>query len=232
MNRQDRQGVRTPQDIEQKYDLSSIAGLKKAVENSEIGLNKTNKTLEDFMISAIGSIENLQSQIDGNVTTWFYSGVPDLTNLPASEWTTEELKSSHLGDLYYDQETGYAYRFVVNDGVYSWMKLSDSDVAEALAIANAAKDTADGKRRVFVDTPSPPYDNGDLWFHDLEIFICQITKSAEETYMDGDFIIATKYTDDTYARQVGDDLEIVRGTVTEIRKSADSFRIDIESTIN
>ena len=48
MSKQDRQGVRTPQDVVQRY-LSDLVGVKKAVQNSEEGINKTNKTLEEFM---------------------------------------------------------------------------------------------------------------------------------------------------------------------------------------
>ena len=84
MSRQDRQGVRTPQDLEQKYDLASLVGIKKAVENSVDGINKTSKTLEEFMTATLGTIEEIKSQIDGNITTWFYSGVPSLSNVPAS----------------------------------------------------------------------------------------------------------------------------------------------------
>ena len=229
--KQDRNGVRTAQDLERKYNLADLVGIKKAVKQSEEGINKTNAELENFMTSTLGTIENLQNQIDGNITTYFYSGVPTITNMPASEWVTDEEKNNHLGDLYYDQDTGYAYRFALCDGVYKWIEVLDSDVTEALALANAAQDTADSKRRVFVATPYPPYDNGDLWFNNQEIYICQISKAESETYADNDFIIATKYTDDTLATQVGDNLEVVRGTVTTIQEGVDAFKIDIETTV-
>ena len=231
MSKQDRQGVRTPQDLEQKYNLASLVGIKKAVQNSVDGINKTNRTLEEFMTATLGTFEEIKSQIDGNITTWFYSGVPTLSNVPASEWVTDQEKEAHLGDLYYDQESGLAYRFVYYENVYKWCVLADSAVAEALALANSAMDTADSKRRVFTDTPYTPYENGDLWLNNQEIFVCQISKSAEEAYADGDFIIATKYTDDTLATQVGDNLEIVRGTVTTIKEGVDAFKIDLETTV-
>lgn len=231
MSKQDRQGVRTPADLERKYDLASLVGIKKAVENSVEGINKTNKTLEEFMTSTLKTIDDIYTQIDGNITTWFYSGVPDLSNLPASDWTTETLKNEHLGDLYYDQETGFAYRFSYCDEEFKWVKLLDNDVAEALSIANSAQDTADSKRRVFVAQPIPPYDNGDLWFNNQEIYICQISKADTEVYEDNDFIIATKYTDDTLATQVGDNLEVVRGTVTTIKEGVDAFKIEMETTV-
>ena len=231
MSKQDRQGVRTATDLERKYDFQSLVGIKKAVENSVEGLNKTNKTLEEFMASTLESIEEISKQVDGSITTWFYAGVPSLSNLPASEWTTETLKNDHLGDLYYDQDTGYAYRFALCDGEYKWIDVLDNDVAEALALANSAKDTADSKRRVFVAQPVPPYDNGDLWLNNMEIYVCQISKPQGESYADNDFIPATKYTDDTLATQVGDNLEIVRGTVTTIQESVDSFKVEMETTV-
>ena len=227
--RQDRNGVRTAQDLERKYDLSALIGMKKAVENSIEGLNKTNTILEDFMASTIGSLDEIQNQLDGNITTWFYGGVPTLANLPASEWTTDEIKNNHLGDLYYDQDTGNAYRFILKDGAYEWIELLDNEAAEALAIANAAKDTADGKRRVFVTIPTTPYDNGDLWLNEGEIYVCQITKAATETFDENDFILATKYTDDTVANQVGDNLEVLRGTVLTVIEDAEKFRAEIAS---
>ena len=79
--------------------------------------------------------------------------------------------------------------------------------------------------------PTPPYDNGDLWFNNEEIYICQISKWKDETYADNDFIIATKYTDDTLATQVGDNLEVVRGQVLTVTEGVDAFKIDIETQI-
>lgn len=230
--KQDLNGVRTAQDLERKYNLSDLVGIQKAVRTNEEGINKTNAELEQFMTSTLGSIENIQNQIDGQIHTYYYCGVPTLTNFPANEWAEEEY-NIHLGDLYYDKDTGYAYRFVLDNEInqYGWVQVVDSEVTEALALANAAKDTADSKRRVFVTTPYPPYDNGDLWFYNKEIYICQISKAEGETYASKDFIIATKYTDDTLATQVGDNLEVVRGQVLTITEGVDAFKIDIESQV-
>lgn len=227
MNKQDRNGVRTAQDLERKY-LADLVGIKKAVKLSEEGINKTNTSLEKFIKVTLGRIEDLQTQVDGNITTYFYSGVPTMDNLPASEWKEYDI---HLGDLYYDTDTGAAYRFAKQEESYLWLIITDTAVVEALALANAAKDTADNKRRVFLVTPTPPYDNGDLWLNNQEIYVCQISKAESEEYADNDFIIATKYTDDTLAKQVGDNLEIVRGTVTTIQEGQDAFKIDIETQV-
>lgn len=228
--KQDMNGVRTAQDLERKYDLKSIVGLKKAVQLQEEGINKTNTELENFVNSTTSTIGNLQEQIDGNITTYYYSGVPSLSNLPVSEW--EESKYNvHLGDLYYDKDTGYAYRFYLDSetNTYGWIKITDSDVTEALALANAANDTADSKRRVFTEQPMPPYDNGDLWIKEMEIYICQISKPIEEIFDENDFIIATKYTDDTYAIEVNNSLTVLNGTVTTIKESNDNLNIKFET---
>ena len=224
--KQDMNGVRTAQDLERKYDFSSI---KKAVELSEVGIVKVNNELDNFIKTTVGTIDNLQNQIDGNITTYYYSGVPTLSNLPASEWE-EEKYNVHLGDLYYDKDTGYAYRFYLDsdNNIYGWIKLTDSDVTEALALANAANDTADSKRRVFVVQPIPPYDNGDLWINNGEIYICQIAKPASESFSSEDFINSLKYTDNTLAEEVNGKLTIVAGTVSTIEKSNNELNIEFK----
>lgn len=229
--KQDINGVRTAQDLERKYDLSSITTLKKAVEQIETGLTKINSELESFVNVTTSSIDNLQEQIDGNITTFYYSGIPTLSNLPASEWEKNKY-NVHIGDLYYDKNTGYAYRFYMDSdtNIYGWMKITDNDVVEALAIANSASDTADSKRRVFTENPIPPYDNGDLWINNQEIYICQISKEVGETYSSNDFIEATKYTDDTLAKQVEEDLTIVSGRVTTIEKSTSEISATLEES--
>lgn len=230
MSKQDRGGVRTAQDLERKYDFSSLINIKKNVELQQEALTKTNASLNNFIDNVTGELSDIHNQLDGNITTYFYSGIPTLENIPASEWTDTEY-ANHLGDLYYDNDTGKAYRFVFQDNVYTWLEIVDSDVAEALAIANAAKDTADGKRRVFVSQPEPPYDNGDLYVSDGDLFICQISKEEGETYEEVDFVLATNYTDDTYAKQVGDNLTVLEGTVLEIQKGVNEYKIEFETTV-
>lgn len=223
MKKQDINGVRSAQDLERKYDLKSILKLKENFELQKNGLNKVENELTEFVIATTNNLQEIQNQVDGNITTWFLSGVPTLNNEPTINWNTIEEKNNHLGDLYYDKETGYSYRFTVENEIYEWIKLTDSDITEALAIANSAKDTADSKRRVFVVQPIPPYDVGDLWINNEELYRCQTTKGKEEIFENNDWIVATKYTDDTVANQVGENLTILSGTVTEIRKDVDKL---------
>jgi|GEM_PF-3006579 len=140
-------------------------------------------------------ITELQSQIDGNVTTWFQAGVPTLANAPANEWVTTALKNQHLSDIYYDDNTGFAYRFKLVNTTYSWAKIDDSDITKALSDAAKAQDTADGKRRVFVVQPIPPYDVGDLWDTGNGFSRCIIAKLVNGVYAAGDWKAAADITD-------------------------------------
>ena len=230
MDRGDANLVRTAADLERKYNFSQLKVLTKNYELQKESLNKVENELTNFVNATTKNIEELQNQVDGNITTWFSNGVPSLENYPTNEWTTEESKNNHLGDMYYDQDTGYAYRFIKENESFSWKQIVDSDVIKALAIANAAQDTADKKRQVFIEQPSPPYDVGDLWIKDRELYRCQTTKASGESFEDNDWIIATKYTDDTVANQVGKDLTILSGTVTEIKEDVDELNTKMTNT--
>lgn len=180
------------------------------------------ENLSTFINTTNTSIENLQDQIDGNITTWFYAYVPTLANEPASAWTTTTDKDNHLGDLFYNISTGYCYRFMKNGDVYSWQQLSDSDIAAALAAAQAAQDTADHKRRVFYSTPVPPYDLGDLWVQgeNGDILRCSVAKTSSESYVLTDWVLASKYTDDAVANVVQQNLDnLVIGARNYLLKS-------------
>lgn len=188
----------------------------------------TTPVLANAINGANENLNEVSKKVDTKITTWYYSGEPTLSNAPAEEWIDDNQKSEHIGDLYYDRDTGYAYRFYYDseNNVYGWENLKDKDVIEALSLANAASDTADSKRRVFTEQPIPPYDNGDLWIKDMEIYICQISKPETEIYDENDFIIATKYTDDTLATEIDGKLTIVAGTVTTIEKSNNDLNIE------
>lgn len=229
--KQENSRIRTVEDLIRRYDLDAIEFIRRATMNNEQGLNRVNASLEGFVNAVMSNLEDLQSQIDGSITTHFYKGYPTLENIPAKEWKTDDAKNVHLGDLYYDQDTGYGYRFALTDGIYGWLKITDNDVVEALALANAAQDTADGKRRVFVDTPSPPYDKGDLWIKDQELYICLYSKKEGE-FQSGDFGVATKYTDDTRANEIAENLEKNYTTTVDMNLAIEKSSAGIIATVS
>jgi hypothetical protein len=139
-------------------------------------------------------IAAIQAQVDGSITNWFYDGVPTLANAPASTWTTNAIKDTHLGDTYYDNNTGYAYRFLEDGSSYKWQLIANSDITQALAAAATAQDTADSKRRVFVTTPTVPYDNGDLWDTGSGIKRATASKSAAQSYDSADWQLISDVT--------------------------------------
>lgn len=174
MKKQDLNGVRTPSDLERKYSFSL---LKKAIELVENGLTKIQGELYNFVDATTKHFKSVDGKLDGYYSIWFFAGVPSLENAPASEWDDFSI---HLDDLYYDTDTGYSYRFILENNEYKWIKLDDDDLSNVLAIASHAQDTADSKRRVFVEEPVPPYDVGDLWITKGQIFACEQSRTVDD----------------------------------------------------
>ena len=154
--------------------------------------------LKEYQAAVEKTVQDLQGQIDGNITTWFYPYAPTAENKPASDWTTETEREAHAGDLFYntDKASGKAYRWAIVGDVWQWLLLEDTDVAKALANAKTAQDTADGKRRTFVSTPVPPYDVGDLWAQgkDGALLACIKKKTGSQLYSADDWTDAANYT--------------------------------------
>ena len=205
--------------------------------NEVIETTQTNATdLANYISSTNAELDSLQGQIDGSITTWFYEYVPTTSNIPASDWITTALKNNHLGDLFYDTLTGYCYRWQVKNNAYSWIRITDVDVTKALADAATAQTTADNKRRVFVSTPTPPYDIGDLWVQGTagDLMRCKTTKTASQSYVAADWVKASKYTDDTAANaaQADADALAVRMSSAETTISKNKDEIALRATIS
>lgn len=148
-----------------------------------------------------GVTKDMQDQIDSKAEQYFYAYDPTLDNEPAKSWTTDEEKEKHVDDLFYNTETGKAYRFMKgDDGSYKWELVQDKDVTNALEAASKAQDTADGKRRVFTadaskdEHPDPPYDEGDLWYTGAEVLVCTTPKKVGEAYAAEDWAKKDNYT--------------------------------------
>lgn len=144
---------------------------------------------QEFVEKVTQDIEGLQAQIDGAIESYFFQYDPTLGNYPASEWIANGTEKAHLNDTFTNLANGYSWRWTIDNGVYGWTEITDTATSKALALAGQAKDTADGKRRVFVDTPYPPYDKGDLWSRGSEhpLMICVKTKDKNGAYEASDF---------------------------------------------
>ena len=186
--------------------------------NLEIGSSIGDKDLDQYikehggvdeetvnnLINNSQVIKDLQKQTDGAIETWFYEGVPTLDNLPAVDWTTGDLKKKHIGDLYYDQTTGYAYRFTkYNDDVnpYRWNRIKDNDIVAALDAASRAQITADGKMKVFYgDTKPTNYQVGDMWVNatlegKFNNDIARAVADNKTSFNANDWVLASRYSE-------------------------------------
>lgn len=207
--------------LEISADSISFGTSKKSVETAINELTESTQAnssdLTNYIATVNGELESLQGQIDGSIMTWFYEYEPTTSNIPATEWTTTDLKNIHLGDLFYNTITGYCYRWQVQNNIYSWARISDVDVTKALSDADDAKKLAGTKRRIFVETPTPPYDIGDLWAQGAsgELMRCKVSKTANQSYVVADWEKASKYTDDTAANAA--------------KSAADAAQADVDS---
>ena len=185
--------------VGQASDLADAAA-KNAEKNAREELN-------NYAATVSKEIEGLQSQIDKNITTWFGDYVPQRINSPAIGWIGLGKEEQHQGDLFYvvdnEKHGGKVYRWVPIDDIYEWRLIEDTELAKALADAAKAQDTADGKRRVFVDEPVPPYDVGDLWAQGSggDLMRC-VTARESGSYDAADWDLASKYIDEESAESI------------------------------
>ncbi len=204
-------------DIKSTYDGKTL--------DKYIADKSLDKDAVETIIKKSQTIIDLQNQIDGAIETWFYDGVPTLKNAPAISWKTDNDKKTHLGDLYYDNKTGKAYRFAKDGSTYEWIIITDTELTKALKDssqalkdaaaadkkANGAQATANTKRRIFGSQPVPPYDVNDMWVNATypsdgstyknEILKCSTSKTEGEEFDISDWKLASKYTDDTAAEE-------------------------------
>lgn len=205
-------------DIKSTYDGKTL--------DKYIADKSLDKDAVETIIKKSQTIIDLQNQIDGAIETWFYDGVPTLKNAPAIGWTTDDDKKTHLGDLYYDNKTGKAYRFAKDGSTYKWIIITDTELTKALEDSRQALKDAKSKRRIFGSQPVPPYDVNDMWVNATypsdgstyknEILKCSTAKAEGEKFDIADWKLASKYTDDTVAE--------------EAKKAAEKAQAEIKTT--
>ena len=132
-------------ELETKYsttdEIAEQYATKSLVEQTSQSITST----VEATYATKATVEALENIANNAVQTWMGAGVPTLSNKPASDWNTAELKAQHSGDIYYDTDTGYSYRFGSSDGKnYSWSLIKDTDISKAVADAAKAQQTAEG----------------------------------------------------------------------------------------
>nr|DAU36091.1 MAG TPA: Putative tail protein [Caudoviricetes sp.] len=213
-----------------KVTIKGDLDIKSTYDGKTLDKYITEKSLDKDAVETIikksETITDLQNQIDGAIETWFYEGVPTLDNAPAISWKTDKDKKTHLGDLYYDNKTGKAYRFAKDGSTYKWIIIKDTELTKALEDSSQALKDAKSKRRIFGYQPVPPYDVNDMWVNATypsdgstyknEILKCAIAKAEGGKFDIADWKLASKYTDDTKAE--------------EAKKAAEKAQEEIENT--
>nr|DAV77572.1 MAG TPA: Putative tail protein [Caudoviricetes sp.] len=213
-----------------KVTIKGDLDIKSTYDGKTLDKYITDKSLDKNAVETIikksGTITDLQNQIDGAIETWFYDGVPTLSNAPAIGWTTDKDKKTHLGDLYYDNKTGKAYRFAKDGSTYKWIIIKDTELTKAIEDSRQALKDAKSKRRIFGSQPVPPYDVNDMWVNATypsdgstyknEILKCSTSKAEGEEFDIADWKLASKYTDDTKAE--------------EAKKAAEKAQAEIKNT--
>lgn len=148
--------------------------------------------------------EDAQGLIDGKVV-YYFEGAD-----PSSAWDAEK-KAQSVGDLWFvtasaSNDYQKLFRYTYSDPNYSWEQVTERTAVDAAIAASNAQDTADGKRRVFTSTPTPPYDVGDLWDRGAAtgIWRCNTAKASGGTYALSDWqIIADRTSLNTAAGFAG-----------------------------
>lgn len=207
--------------------------------------------LKDYVNNTLpGILEGLQGQLDGVIEQWFYEVDPTPTsespltdaNTPAKEWAEADTaagnnneKEKHLGDLYYNTQSGKVWRYVKSKirprpgavlstiDYYYWRELEDTELAQALQLAQDALAAANTKAKIFTATPYTPYHVGDLWVQGSTGHILRCIKERlTGAYTASDWERASKYTDDSaltnfingsYADTVGDLTDQIDGKI-------------------
>ena len=194
-------------DTQITIDKNGILSTVSKTYSTKQEVGNLNTELSNKIQESINNLEiDLQDQIDGKIETW---SQPDD---PSTAWTTTELKTKHKGDLWYNTSNAQTKR---------WS-------ATAWELQPEAETLAKEKKRIFTETPTIPYDKGDLWIlpsnssHSAgkqgEILTCTTARSSG-SYNSADWQKKIVYTDDTY----------VKNLESSIRQTVDSVELSVNS---
>lgn len=188
-----------------KSDASNAYATKSMVEQTSQSITSS----VEATYATKATVESLENIANNAVQTWMSSGVPMLSNKPASDWMTSELKSQHSGDIYYDSDTGYSYRFGSSDGQnYSWALVKDTDITKAIADAAKAQQTANG----------------------AQSGVDELKTSIPETYATKTELTQKADSITTRVEEVAQAGETTSNKVSAVEKSLESFKTTVSET--
>ena len=227
--------------FQKEFDLDAIAQTASNAEQTAAAsqqaadsASRKAQEAKDYIDNTLpGEFARINEKLDGVVENWFYAYTPTLQNDPAASWLRDGEQAQHEGDTftntqpYVDAQTtpdaGKSWRWVKSGEAYEWTPIADSDAVKALREAAKAQETADGKSRTFVVQPAPPYDVGDLWMQGPSGDVMRCIKSRQTGAFDAsDWDKASKYTDDTLARDAKQTARTAQETADKAKASAEA----------
>jgi len=175
-------------------------------------MSKLFETLNDTLNEKYNYLLN---QDDKKAETWYQSGDPSV------DWTTDELKARHKGDLWYNTNDQKTYIFTGE----SWELTKTAPPDDVF-------DKIDGKAQIFVAQPKSPYAVGDLWFNSAtsDIMTCVKARNTIGEFDSTEWEKRNKYTDDstltdfinnTYTTDIGNIQDQIDGKIETFRQETD-----------
>lgn len=175
-------------------------------------MSKLFETLNDTLNEKYNYLLN---QDDKKAETWYQSGDPSV------DWTTDELKTRHKGDLWYNTNDQKTYIFTGE----SWELTKTTPPDDVF-------DKIDGKAQIFVAQPKSPYAVGDLWFNSAtsDIMTCVKARNTIGEFDSTEWEKRNKYTDDstltdfinnTYTTDIGNIQDQIDGKIETFRQETD-----------
>lgn len=136
-----------------KAAADGVAGLNKDIESINSAMNK------------------MQAEIDGAIETWYLPGDPTATGFENpwknEEGDTSEVREKHIGDLYFDTNTGKSYRYFKDGSTYKWQIISDQALSQAIADISNLRTDVDNKVKIFYGNKEPSNPSvDDMWIKD------------------------------------------------------------------
>lgn len=146
------------------------AGLENLEEwaDKQAQINTIERGLNSFRVEYDETIRQVESQLDNKANTWYQDFDP------SQEWTTDELKQEHIGDLWYDTNVGQSFMWNGTEWVTQ-------------GVPDEIFDTIDGKSSIFVRKPET-YRANDVW-------ILEEDYNLSESYVKGTWVVALKSSD-------------------------------------
>lgn len=240
---------------------ATASGISTSVTAVEKNLrdNYYNKTTTDDKLATVANnastalsdaVRAMQAQVDGKIETWANYGVPTASNKPASDWTTTDLKNAHVGDIYYDTNTGKVYEYQKSGNNYFWNTTQTaSGIQNALTAAQDANTLADTKKQIFTSQPTTAndyYNVGDLWVnatypatspytYQNDLLRCKTAKAKGDEFSIDHWEKASKYTDDSKATEVANDLHgnyyTIAQTNSKITQTSEAITTEVNKKV-